>query len=83
MGRSVTGGKRPCWVGDCGDGSDHIMIRVLVKILNWGVTGMVTIVIGGRDYVNAVWVRGADINSMSVGNGWGDREEGRRRNLPG
>ena len=59
------------------------MIRVLVKIPNQGITGMVTIVIGGKDYVNTVWVRGADSNSTLVGDGWGDEEEGRRRNLPG
>ena len=83
LGRNVTGVKRPCRVGDCGYGSDHIIIRVLVKIPNQGVTGTVTVVIGGREYVNTVWGRGADFNSMLVGDGWGDGEEGRRRNLPG
>ena len=77
------GVKRPCRVGDCGYGSDDIMIRVLVKISNRGITGTVTVVIGGKDYINVVWVRGVDSNSTSGGDGWGDEEEGRRRNLPG
>ena len=80
LGRSVTGAKRPCLVGDCGYVSDHIISRVLLEIHNWGVTGMVTIVIGGRDDVDTVWVRGADTDSTLVGDGWGDGEEGRRRN---
>ena len=36
MGRNIMGVKRPCRVGDCGYGSEDIMIRVLVKISNWG-----------------------------------------------
>jgi hypothetical protein len=80
LGRSVAGAKRPCLVGDGGYGSDHIISRVLVEIRNRGVTRTVTIVIGGRDDVDAVWVRGGDTNSTSVGDGWGDGEEGRRRN---
>ena len=64
--------------------SRPVIIRVLGKIPNWGVTGTVTVVVGGKkDYDDAVWVRGADSVSTSNGNGWGDGEEGRRRNLPG
>ena len=36
LGRNIMGVKRPCRVGDCGYGSEDIMIRVLVKISNWG-----------------------------------------------
>ena len=34
-----------------------------MEIRNRGVTGTVTVVIGGRDDVDAVWVRGADTDS--------------------
>ena len=33
--------------------------------------------IDGRDYVDAGWVRGADPDSTSVGDGWSVGEEGR------
>ena len=71
------GAERPCRVGDCGYGSGHLMIRVVVEILIRGGTGTVTVVIDGRDYVDAVWVRGADSNSTLVGDGWSVGEEGR------
>ena len=79
MRRSITGAERLCRVGDCEYGGDHLMIRVVV-VLNWGITGAVTVVIDGRDYVDAVWVRGADSNSTLVGDGCGDGEEGWMRN---